>query len=254
MIPSILSSQIRTAIESYLKTTFPMANDAFRGAMERLLGGEGSVFRGPYVSLGLPFRSGSSFSFSSVSLGFTPYLHQEQAFLRLQSSVGASTIIATGTGSGKIESFLLPILDYCNSCSGSGVKAIILYPMNALATDQAGRIARLINAHSLSVTAGLYVGQKGDKPSTAMSATSVITSRSVMRASPPDILLTNYKMLDYMLIRPSDYGLWNGVDLRYLVVDELHTFDGAQGTDLACLIRRLRARVGATPTLSVISA
>lgn len=81
--------QIRTALEGFLKTTFPMANDAF-GAMGKLLGGTGSVFKGPYVSL-----------------GYTPYLHQEQAFLRLQSSVGASTIIATGTGSGKTESFSL---------------------------------------------------------------------------------------------------------------------------------------------------
>lgn len=230
-----------------------MANGAFAGCMDRLLGGSGSVFKGPYVSLGLPFKSGSSSSvFSSVSLGYTPYLHQEQAFLRLQSSVGASTIIATGTGSGKTESFLLPILDYCNSCSSSGVKAIILYPMNALATDQAARIAALINSHSLSVTAGLYVGQKGDKPTTAMGAASVITSRAAMRASPPDVLLTNYKMLDYMLIRPSDYGIWNGVSLRYLVVDELHTFDGAQGTDLACLIRRLRSRVGASSSLCCV--
>ncbi len=67
-----------------------------------------------------------------------------------------------------------------------------------------------------------------------------------MRRHPPDILLTNYKMLDYLLIRPRDRQLWehNGpTTLRYVVVDELHTFDGAQGTDLALLLRRLRARL-----------
>ena len=76
----------------------------------------------------------------------------------------------------------------------------------------------------------------------------VITDRVTLREHPPDILLTNYKMLDFLLIRPQDHRLWRHNDpatLRYLVVDELHTFDGAQGTDLACLVRRLRARVGA---------
>jgi DEAD/DEAH box helicase domain-containing protein len=67
-----------------------------------------------------------------------------------------------------------------------------------------------------------------------------------MRRHPPDILLTNYKMLDYLLIRPRDRQLWDQnrpTTLRYVVVDELHTFDGAQGTDLALLLRRLRARL-----------
>ena len=80
----------------------------------------------------------------------------------------------------------------------------------------------------------------------------VITHKNTMRTSPPDILLTNYKMLDYLLIRPGDYSLWkeNGPEtLKYLIVDELHTFDGAQGTDLACLIRRLKARVKSPTTV-----
>jgi DEAD/DEAH box helicase domain-containing protein len=75
-----------------------------------------------------------------------------------------------------------------------------------------------------------------------MTASRVITHRDTMRSFPPDILLTNYKMLDYLLLRPKDRGLWRGngsETLRYLVVDELHTFDGAQGADVACLIRRL---------------
>jgi DEAD/DEAH box helicase domain-containing protein len=79
-----------------------------------------------------------------------------------------------------------------------------------------------------------------------MGPDSVITDKETLRSAPPDILLTNYKMLDYLLLRPRDRALWrhNEADtLRYLVVDELHTFDGAQGTDLACLLRRLRARL-----------
>jgi len=256
MTPSLLSSQIRTAIEGFLKTTFPMANKAFDGAMDRLLAEDGAVFKGPFISLGLPFRLGSSSSyFPSVPLGFTPFLHQEKAFAKLQPSVGSSTLIATGTGSGKTECFLLPILSHCLASSAPGIKAIIVYPMNALATDQAGRIASMICSNPAlrgKVTAGLYVGSAGESPSSSMTASSVITSRAKLRLSPPDILLTNYKMLDYMLIRPSDFGLWNGAALRYLVVDELHTFDGAQGTDLACLVRRLRARVGCGDSLCCV--
>ena len=82
-----------------------------------------------------------------------------------------------------------------------------------------------------------------------MSKSSVITHRYKMRESPPDLLLTNYKMLDYLLVRPKDKALWeknNPNTLRFVVVDELHTFDGAQGTDLACLLRRLKARLQTT--------
>lgn len=78
----------------------------------------------------------------------------------------------------------------------------------------------------------------------------LISDKATLRLSPPDILLTNYNMLDYLLIRPEDRTLWlqNGPDtLRFLVVDELHTFDGAQGSDLACLIRRLKARLAIEP-------
>ena len=97
------------------------------------------------------------------------------------------------------------------------------------------------------MSAGLYVGESERTPHTTMGSDHVMTDRGTMRERPPDILLTNYKMLDFLLIRPIDHRLWrhNAPDtLRYLVVDELHTFDGAQGTDLACLIRRLRSRLG----------
>jgi len=88
-----------------------------------------------------------------------------------------------------------------------------------------------------------------------MSADSVITCKVTQRDNPPDILLTNYKMLDYLLIRPRDRDLWRfnePGDLRFLVVDELHTFDGAQGTDLACLIRRLKDRLSVGTDLACV--
>ena len=160
--------------------------------------------------------------------------------------------MASGTDSGKTECFLLPVLEHCRqqlAIGGKGIKAILIYPMNDLATDQAKGIAQLVHdSPALSgLRAGLYVGAEDNDPTIAMSAEGVITDKSVLQKAPPDILLTNYEQLDHLWLRPQVQGLWAhntaGV-LRYLVVDEFHTFDGAQGTDLACLIRRLRDRLG----------
>ncbi|MEB3323121.1 MAG: DEAD/DEAH box helicase, partial [Synechococcaceae cyanobacterium] len=128
------------------------------------------------------------------------------------------------------------------------MKVILIYPMNALATDQARRIAELVHttAALAGLRAGLYIGASDDAPAVAMGATHVITDKPAQHKAPPDILLTNYKQLDYLLVQPGVRDLWrhNGAGvLRSLVVDEFHTFDGAQGTDLACLIRRLRDRL-----------
>ncbi|MCD7854253.1 MAG: DEAD/DEAH box helicase [Clostridiales bacterium] len=159
--------------------------------------------------------------------------------------------MATGTGSGKTECFLYPILEYCyRHRRERGIKALIIYPMNALASDQAKRIAKLIHGSRElrgNVSVGIYVGGQEAASPRMMSEQGVITDHETLLNSPPDILLTNYKMLDYLLIRPKDSQLWqhNKPDtLKYIAVDELHTFDGAQGTDLACLLRRLKHRLG----------
>ncbi|GLI35199.1 DEAD/DEAH box helicase [Desulforhabdus amnigena] len=252
MIPSVLSSQVQRGIEDFLKTTFPISNPFFEGIVDRLIDSRDDLFKGPYLSMKLPFRLGSAETefFQDIPLGFTPYLHQETAFRRLSGEETKSTLVATGTGSGKTECFLYPVLDYCYRHRGEpGIKAIIIYPMNALATDQAKRLAKLIHGNENlrdKIRAGLFIGQMEENAATAMTADRVITNKDTLRLNPPDILLTNYKMLDYLLIRPRDFSLWqaNGPEtLKYLVVDELHTFDGAQGTDLACLIRRLKERL-----------
>lgn len=252
MIPSVLTSQIRRGVEDFLQTTFPPSNRFFHGMLDRLIAKEGGLFRGPYLSVKLPFRQGvvGPNYFPELPFEFPPYLHQEQAFARLSGDKAKSTVISTGTGSGKTESFLYPILDYCRQHQGErGIKAILIYPMNALATDQAKRIAKTIwNNDKLKdhVTAGLFIGGEEEAPTKSMTADRLITNRETMRLMPPDILLTNYKMLDYLMIRPKDFPIWKQNEpetLRFLVVDELHTFDGAQGTDLACLIRRLKERL-----------
>ncbi|SKA67968.1 DEAD/DEAH box helicase [Desulfobaculum bizertense] len=254
MLPAVVAHEIRHGLDDFLKTSFQLSSPYFAGLLDEFIE-NGTPFRGPYVSLGLPFLEGEHGRdvFPELKLRFPPYKHQEKAFARLSGEEPESTLIATGTGSGKTECFLYPILEHCRKNAGHpGVKAILIYPMNALATDQAGRIARMISGTPAlvgQVRAGLYVGQQEENPAKTMGEDHVITDKATLRQNPPDILLTNYKMLDYLLVRHQDRPLWehNGPEtLRYLVVDELHTFDGAQGTDLACLIRRLKARL-ATP-------
>lgn len=254
MIPSVIASQVQRGIEDFLRTTYPPEDPFFEHILENFFKEPGNLFKGPYLSLKLPFRPGTGRAaklYPELPMKFAPYLHQELAFERLSGETPRSTLIATGTGSGKTECFMYPLLDYCYRHRGErGVKAIIIYPMNALATDQARRFAREIYDNPNlkgNVSAGLFIGGQDDSEGVmAMTRDSVITCKDTMRRYPPDILMTNYKMLDFLLLRPKDYPLWqfNGPEtLKYVVVDELHTFDGAQGTDLACLLRRLLRRL-----------
>ena len=260
MLPSLLAHDIQQGITQFLITGFEPADGFFHGVMHRFVDNEAAWMKGPYLQVGLPFRhdsAGRDF-FSGCQTEHPAYTHQCEAWQRLASDrMAAHTLVATGTGSGKTECFVYPALDHCaraRQAGEGGIKALVIYPMNALAMDQARRFARFIAStpafHGLRV--GLFVGGNAGAPGSGMLMTpeSVITDRDTMRRHPPDILLTNYKMLDYLLIRPRDRQLWDHnspTTLRYVVVDELHTFDGAQGTDLALLLRRLQARLH-TPT------
>lgn len=252
MYPSIVAAQMRHTLLDYLKTTFSFSDPEFDEAFFDFLGGDQGIIKGPFLDIKLPFRKSLNTTHQlEITPPFQPFEHQRRSFGRLHSRAGHQpqpTLVVTGTGSGKTECFLYPILDHCfRTRNEPGVKAILLYPMNALATDQARRLAGILaNDKRLNgkVTAGLYVGGAGEHPT----ATSehLVDDRTVLRKNPPNILLTNYKMLDFLLQRPEDRPLWNKNTpdtLSYLVLDELHTYDGAQGSDVACLIRRLKARL-----------
>jgi DEAD/DEAH box helicase domain-containing protein len=255
MNPIILGRQVEQSLMDLVRATLNTTSLAFDGTVERFLAEPANYIKGPWISVAMPFGQvvapGEPFEqpFPKVPLRFAPYQHQLTAFQRLGGKSPRSTLVATGTGSGKTESYLWPILEHCRLNLGKpGIKAILMYPMNALATDQARRIARAINEiPSLNgVRAGIYADAEPVSPTDAMNKQEVITRRAAMWTRPPDILLTNYKMLDYLLLRGRDQPLWatNAPEtLRFLVVDELHTFDGAQGADLALLIRRLKHRL-----------
>ncbi|NUH39331.1 DEAD/DEAH box helicase [Streptomyces samsunensis] len=279
MLPSLAAEDLRRALAAYLTTSFALADDDVREELEAFLERpESRLFRGPYLRVRTPFRYAPR-GWEKVldwSPDLRPYTHQATAWERLSSKSGHApepTIVTTGTGSGKTESFLVPILDHCaraRAAGVKGVKALLLYPMNALADDQARRIDDFLakNAALSSVTAGIYIGgASGNRPpddedenapgsyaresgaSTITPAqlspnSRLITDREAIRANPPDLLLTNYKMLDLLLQRIPDVPLWQDGGLTYVVLDEFHTYDGAQGTDVAMLLRRLGAATG----------
>lgn len=256
MLPSLLARDIQTGLKQFLISAFEPADAFNHGLITRFVDEEASWMKGPYLQLGLPFAQGFAGRqfFKSFQTEHPGHSHQEKSWLRLASDrMAASTLVATGTGSGKTECFLYPLLDHCaraRAAGEGGVKALVIYPMNALATDQAKRIAALVASVPAfaGLRVGLYVGGQAGAfgEGAMMTPQSCITDRDTLRKHPPDILLTNYKMLDYLMLRPKDRQLWaqnTPTTLRYVVVDELHTFDGAQGTDLALLLRRLRARL-----------
>jgi len=257
MLPSILARQYQEGLIDYIETSFPITNSVFKDSLKNMLHTKDAVFHEPYIAVRLPFRvyEGENNLFQAIHQQYSPYVHQQKAFERLTGEDGRSTLVATGTGSGKTECFLYPVLEYCYRHRGeTGIKALIIYPMNALASDQAKRIAELIDGSpelkSAGIRVGMYVGGQEKSAAKIMLPDRVITDHETLLAAPPDILMTNYKMLDYLLVRPKDAELWkhnNPETLKYIVVDELHTFDGAQGTDLACLLRRLKARLNILP-------
>ncbi|MEV8065874.1 DEAD/DEAH box helicase [Streptomyces sp. NPDC085995] len=255
MRPTLEAQGLKESLLQYLSTTYALTDEGARESLHRFLGDETSgMFRGPFLRIRTPFTQADD-SWKELldwrrTDSWTPYAHQARAFERLSSAGGRTprpTLVTTGTGSGKTESFLYPVLDHCareRDAGNNGVKAVFLYPMNALATDQAQRINELLREHDADLgklRAGLYIGDKAET-----TYDRVYTRRSDMWLSPPDILITNYKMLDLLLQRSQDAALWNGADIRYVVVDEFHTYDGAQGTDVAMLLRRLAAAVGAS--------
>ena len=146
----------------------------------------------------------------SLKTDYLPYIHQINSFKRLHHPNPQNTVITTGTGSGKTECFMYPFLDYVTELKNNGqgegaLKAIILYPMNALLDDQAIRFSKAIKEHKLEglgIRIGKYTGDNGNQRVMDLSNNKVIDNRDELCKNPPDILLTNYKMLDYMLFRP----------------------------------------------------
>lgn len=283
----------------YQYTTYAFADERLSDQMRELLSLDAArrspLLRGPYISLSRPFREGCSIEDAIAEGLFHPHMrqripegithlygHQEDAIRAI--SAGRTTLISTGTGSGKTECFLYPIVSKClrlrDEGALPGISAVIVYPMNALAEDQLMRL-RLLLAGT-GITFGMYVGKtpeyehevvgvrlppgssradyeaKLEELRARGSAETVyppeeVCSREAMRTpgGQPRILLTNVKQLELLLTRQKDVELFDNARLDFLVFDEAHTFTGALGAETACLIRRLRAFCGRSQTDTV---
>ena len=285
--PIAASNKVKDAYRRYLSSLIVPNEPGIARALDGAIRAEASsgLVRGPYLEATPPYvRAGSPRDLISdgvLSPGFAKlgesgfpldralYAHQEEAIRAITS--GRNAVVATGTGSGKTESFLLPIVDSLLRESaadtlGPGVRALLLYPMNALANDQLKRLRQLLSGVP-EITFGRYTGHTKETEKQALASfkeqfpgepilRNERLSREQMRAEPPHLLLTNYSMLEYLLLRPRDIELFDGNardTWRFIVVDEAHVYDGAVGAEVGYLLRRLRERVGASEQLQVIA-
>ncbi len=263
--PVAASNDVISSIQNYLRTTFrprrQYIQDQYNLALEiatqrKELGG--LLFR----EVRREFKKGESLS-QLVSEGklnpalanvlpFTPHSHQSKAISRAGAEA-RNLIIATGTGSGKTESFLIPIVDSLirESDAGTltpGIRAVIVYPMNALAGDQLDRLRNLLKPFP-ELTFGRFVGPtKKTRAEVEILTSGKISvnerpSREEMLATPPHILITNYAMLEHLLLLPQYSSLFTQ-KMRWIVLDEIHSYDGTRGTEIALLMRRLKERTG----------
>lgn len=272
-----LAQEIQERYLRYLKTTFDFKDPALRKSFEDALD-SGGLAQGPFPEPKRTFQQGEfpntlfkellggplEQGFLGAVEGERPlYRHQEEAIRRVFN--GRNVVVATGTGSGKTESFIYPILLslYQELKAGNtepGVRALVLYPMNALANDQRARLGeigrKLEQGESpFRLTFGQYTGETpDDKNDSRRRARARIDERlpgemvlrAEMRETPPHILLTNYSMLEYLLLRPDDSPLFDDGRARwwtFLVLDEAHQYRGAKGIEMAMLLRRLKQRL-----------
>lgn len=269
------SKYIENEFREYIKDTFHFKDNDYQKQFEKELDNQ-VLYKGPFLSASLPFSSGKSINelikegkmsslfsdFNKVVPDRSLYIHQEQAFNKIIN--GRSVVVTTGTGSGKTECYLYPILESIlreieNGTICPGVRAMFLYPMNALVNDQIDRVRKILKDFP-EITFGFYTGDTPKKESGYDGEGHIeneIVSREAMRENPPHLLFTNYSMLEYMMIRPDDYRIFNPEYIknwRYVVLDEAHTYRGALGIEMALLLRRVTGQCEKKPSFILTSA
>ena len=277
--PSDSSRRITEFYRRYLLTTFHMNDPAYDEQLRAALSEDKAIADGPYLSVTDPYEKGCTLETlaqegvipqSMVPLHLLPsdcplFAHQEQAVRR--AVMGRNLIVTTGTSSGKTECFMIPLIaellaEQERGTLGKGVRALLLYPMNALVNDQVRRLRTMLKG--TGITFGKFTGEteetydaalplyqdevRGERkegvPDDAPEPENELISREQIRETPPHILITNYAMLEYLLLRPGDNALFtetNARTWRTIVLDEAHTYNGSKGIEVASLLRRLKA-------------
>lgn len=284
--PLGVSARIGEAYRRYLTSLVtpkdPELAAGLRRAIDESIGDK--LVKGPYLETTPAYAKGKSpaeliaegilsdrferYGSTSFPIDRPLYWHQDQAIRKIRD--GRNVVVATGTGSGKTESFLLPILDSLQreAAAGTlepGVRALLLYPMNALANDQLKRLRTML-AETPEITFGRYTGDTRNKKADANARFKAqhpgtprlpneLLSREEMQETPPHLLLTNYAMLEYLLLRPLDLELFSSTSKtwRFIVVDEAHVYDGATGAEVGFLLRRLKERVAPATNIQCIA-
>jgi ATP-dependent helicase YprA (DUF1998 family)/ribosomal protein L37AE/L43A len=276
-----IAGAYRTFVSSFQKFKNPVIKEWIDDRIE-----EGTLlYKGPYIDLARRYADGDSldtlireniihlntrsyFAQDPSDRSSHPvvlYQHQSDAIRSIQA--GLNTVITSGTGSGKSFCFAIPVVSTCLEMQDqgiAGIKAILVYPMNALANSQYDDLAARLEGSGLKIA--IYTGDTPHTYTEALAAyrertartapyDSELLSREEIQRTPPDILITNYVMLEYILTRFEDKILFppeNIGVLKYLVLDEIHTYTGKKGADTAYLIRRLKQHTGTTGNLRCI--
>lgn len=281
--PISASKNIKDEFIGYIYTLFHISDKEYAAQFLSALQEEGAIAKGPYLDVSDSYKTGKSLEQLIVEEEASPlfrtlegdipdgdkelqinrdlYIHQEIALRK--SNQGRNMIITTGTGSGKTECFIIPIINHLlrEAEAGtltSGVRAILIYPMNALANDQMKRLRKLLKNYP-EITFGVYNSStkqheqdgiaeygkiyKDENGLPLKPLKNEIISRDQMQVTPPHILVTNYAMLEYMMLRPKDDLVFSGAKLRFLILDEAHIYRGATGMETSLLLKRLKARI-----------
>lgn len=270
---------VRDAYLRYLKTIKPFQDEELRREFAQAISKQDMLVKGPLVQIALPYEKDISISdlvdegvlsllfrkLCTEALSYDRKLYKHQVTAIRKAVAGRNLVVSTGTGSGKTETFLIPILNYllreeeAGTLSQPGVRALLLYPMNALANDQMKRLRKILE-HYPQITFGRYIGEtphrQKDRRLEEQEFHQIypkepfleneLHNREQMHDRPPHILLTNYAMLEYLLLRPDSSPLFDGEKgshWKYIVLDEAHIYDGANATEMAMLLRRVQNRV-----------
>ena len=272
-LPVEASAEITAKYKRYLSTIFEFKDKDYQKQFDSLLDKSGQFANGPFLDVTDSFEKGDcindliakgklpvNFKRLNINLTRPLYRHQQEAIEKALS--GKNMVVSTGTGSGKTESFLIPVVseiisEYESGKLDAGVRALLIYPMNALANDQMERLRELLKDYP-EITYGSYTGQTKNRFSDAFTEykalndgrepdTNELISREQMKDAPPHIMITNYAMLEYLMIRPDDSVFFSeemAHKWKYVVLDEAHVYAGSTGIEVSMLLRRLKATLG----------
>lgn len=247
--PIRILEEVTQEYRDHLRTEFRAKDPELKAALERELDQPLFLAQEPFFQAHRPFKLGQPWHDLPIDAKLATvlqqrsgsdraYSHQSEAISHLLSPDASPLVVTTGTGSGKTESFLVPVIQNAIADAvqfkKAGLTAVLVYPMNALANDQLLRIETYLQESGWqgAITVAKYDrGTKEDE-------------RRKLRENPPHLLLTNYMMLEYLLVRPADRdAIFANHRCRFLVLDEAHTYRGTLGSNIALLIRRFRAHL-----------